>query len=75
MEKEIQECCEFFAQPFPVLIEASATTFDGCQVVEATTQYIDRLCLVFDLVSTECYKEITCLSAPTSPPTNVFLKK
>lgn len=75
MEKEKKQCNEFFEQPLPVLIKHAALSFNGCYVVDTSTQYIERLCLLCDLVSTECFKEVTCLPEQPHPITAATMKK
>ncbi|ACY41148.1 protein UL91 [Wood mouse herpesvirus] len=56
-EQDLLEVATFFNRPLRDLIAEVSKTTSDLELVRSTTQGIENICLLLDLVGTECIKD------------------
>ncbi|QDQ69238.1 UL91 [Colobine gammaherpesvirus 1] len=64
-EDDFRDCLSFFHRPLREQVAAGVGTLDGLVLTESLCHKSDRLCLLLDLVGTECFARL-CRSSATS---------
>ncbi|AAO12332.1 hypothetical protein KM546_gp26 [Porcine lymphotropic herpesvirus 3] len=61
-QQDLDQCMKFFNRPIPDVVSETANSFSYLRTVDSQIQKLDLLCLIFDLIGTECVQEITKLA-------------
>ncbi|ARW78093.1 protein UL91 [Common bottlenose dolphin gammaherpesvirus 1 strain Sarasota] len=67
-ESDFRECEKFFAQRLSDIIRRGSLSIAGLRPSTTTTQQLENLCLAFDLLGTECIKEVKLANTPPARP-------
>lgn len=56
--EDIDSCMNFFNRPTLDIIGDSSNNFSDFELLSATTQKLEKICLILDLAGVECVKDV-----------------
>lgn len=57
-EKDFEQCEQFFSQPLREQVVSGVRALDGLGLADSLCHKTERLCLLMDLVGTECFARV-----------------
>lgn len=73
-ETDFQNCQLFFAKTLPEIIKVGSDNLSGFRTCDTAPQRIETLCLILDIVGSECIKEATMAETIPQWTTSVNLE-